>query len=173
MEQLLLINPEQATSEEVATYKKRFAVRAVVTDAEDNVALLQVGKHGYYKLPGGGIEEEEDRFVALERECMEEIGCHIEVYGEVGMIEEHRKMFELRQISYCYLARVVGSKGEPNFTESELANDFSIVWVHKNEVQSLLNTYMPTNKEGHDYIVPRDKCFLAAAVELISSQKIN
>ena len=82
MEQLLLLNPEYASEEEAAQYPVREAARAVVMDAENNVALLRVANKNYYKLPGGGIEVGEDRISALKRECLEEIGCSIEVVGE-------------------------------------------------------------------------------------------
>lgn len=168
MKQILLLNPEQTTQEELATYRVRPAARAVVTDSEGKVALLRVGKHGYYKLPGGGIDEGEDIPTALARECMEEIGCRVEISSELGMIEEHRKMFGIKQISYCYLARAVGDKGTPDFTEHEIASGFSVIWVPKEEAKRLLDTCVPTNQEGRDYIVPRDKCLLEAALASIN-----
>ena len=59
MEQLLLLNPEYASEEEAAQYPVREAARAVVMDAENNVALLRVANKNYYKLPGGGCEGNE------------------------------------------------------------------------------------------------------------------
>jgi len=39
--------------------KFRKAVRVVVFDNENKVAIINVSKLNYYKLPGGGIEESE------------------------------------------------------------------------------------------------------------------
>lgn len=41
-------------------YHHRKAARAVVLDSDGSVALLHVSKFGYHKLPGGGVEENED-----------------------------------------------------------------------------------------------------------------
>jgi len=50
----------------------------------------------------GGIDESETPLSALQRECLEEIGCEVDVIGEVSKITEHRKMYQIEQISYCY-----------------------------------------------------------------------
>ena len=81
--------------------------------------LFSLYKLNYYKLPGGGVEEGEDLQIALKRECKEEIGCNVEIIREVGQINEYRKMFNIKQISFCFLAKVVGGKGEPELTEGE------------------------------------------------------
>ncbi|MDP9195355.1 MAG: NUDIX domain-containing protein [Pseudomonadota bacterium] len=167
MKQFLLLNPEQASTEKVASYKTRFAARGVVTDAQGNIALLKVGKYNYYKLPGGGIDDGEGIHSALKRECLEETGCHIEIDNKLGLIEEYRKMSELRQISYCCLAHVAGEKGQPDFCDDELAENFSVIWVPIKEAICLLENCSPTNKEGKDYIVPRDLCFLKNAVQAL------
>lgn len=39
--------------------KLRHATRTVLFDQDDKVAILNVTKHGYYKILGGGIEEGE------------------------------------------------------------------------------------------------------------------
>jgi len=66
---------------------------------------------------------------ALERECQEEIGCDVEVVSEVGSIIEYRKIFTLKQTHNCYLAKVKGQKGTPDFTNDEKNNGFEQVWL--------------------------------------------
>lgn len=110
MKVIKTLNPEDAADDEVARFQVREAVRAIVYDQDDNVAVLNVSKRNYHKLPGGGVEEGEDVDAALKRECQEELGCEIEIIGELGQIIEYRKMFQLKQISLCYLAKVAGSK---------------------------------------------------------------
>ena len=39
-------------------YKLRKAGRAIIFDDENNIALLNVSKKNYHKLPGGGVEKQ-------------------------------------------------------------------------------------------------------------------
>jgi 8-oxo-dGTP pyrophosphatase MutT (NUDIX family) len=163
MKYLKLINPENVSEEEVKNYKVREAARAVVFDENNKIALLHVSKERYYKLPGGGLEGSEDQAVALQRECKEEIGCNIEVVGEIGSIIEYRKIFNLKQTSYCYLAKVKGPKGTPDFTDDEKENGFEQVWLSYNDALKALIESKASSIEGSDYIVPRDTTFLEEA----------
>ncbi len=140
----------------------RQASRAIVFDNDGKVALLFVAKHNYHKLPGGGVEEGEELMEALRREVLEEIGCKISVNGEIGKIIEHRDEFNLKQESFCYLAKLEGEKGNPNFTKEETANGFKILWVPLDEAIELVKKDMPDNYEGK-FIKARDLCFLEEA----------
>lgn len=167
MKILTTLNPEHASKKEVEGYGVREAARAVVVDTEGNVALLHVSKKGYYKLPGGGIDSKEDVLTALARECQEEIGCDVEVLGEVGTIVEYRKIFNLKQISHCYFAKVLGAKGSPEFTAEELQDDFKVEWLPYEKALGVLKAHTTDDFEGSAYIVPRDISFLEASKEYI------
>jgi 8-oxo-dGTP pyrophosphatase MutT (NUDIX family) len=147
----------------VKSYLIREAARAVVLDEDGNIALLYASLKKYYKLPGGGLENAEDKLIGLQRECREEIGCDIEVMGEIGRVVEYRKMFNLKQISYCYFAHVKGSKGIPEFTESELQDGFEIVWLPYRDALTSVSENLTDDKEGKLYIIPRDTALLKAA----------
>lgn len=168
MKQLEIINPERVSQEESDTYRVREAARAIVVDADNNVALLFVSQKNYYKLPGGGVDEGEEKLEALARECQEEIGCKVALLGEVGIVVEYRKIFCLKQISYCYVARVIGEKGAPDFTESESENGFEIVWLPYVEALAAVSTVRTTDFEGGMYISPRDTVLLRNAQELLA-----
>jgi 8-oxo-dGTP diphosphatase len=163
MELLKTLNPEHASQSEYESYPTRQAIRAVVVDDSGNVALLHVAKDGYYKIPGGGVEGDEDHTAALQRECLEEIGCQIEVIGELGRIIEYRKFCELTQVSHCYFAKLKGEKGQPNYTDEEIAEGFQQLWLPYAEALALISANKTENLEGHEYIVPRDKLFLEVA----------
>jgi len=167
MKQIALINPESATAEEVNSYEVREAARAIVIDMDNRIALLTVGNERYCKIPGGGIEEAEDKIIALQRECMEEIGCKIEVTNEIGIITEYRKIFKLKQISYCYLAKVKGKKGRPTFTDEEVSEGFKVVWMSFDDALAMFKKSRATSIEGKDYILPRDSKFLQEAKKLL------
>lgn len=167
MKTIKLINPDNVSDEEVKSYDAREAGRAVVIDEEGMIGLLHVTKDNYYKLPGGGIEGSEDRIVALQRECREEIGCDVVIVGELGCIVEYRKECKLKQISYCYVARVTGVKGQSNLTDEEKENGFEQVWLRYDEALKLLSESKSAIVEVSAYIVPRDSAFLELARELL------
>lgn len=167
MNKILTIHEQDIVSDapiaDTANFRTREASRAVVSDSAGKVALLRVGLYDYHKLPGGGIDEGEDIPTALERELLEEIGCKAEVTGEVGEIVEYRDQFELVQTSYCFTATQVGEKGDPDFTDKELREQFSIVWADNiDSAITLLEQDEPTNYEGK-FIKVRDLALLQAA----------
>lgn len=162
MEMLKIINFGEVDEAAAASYRLREASRAVVFDGDNNVAVFHATKNNYYKLPGGGIEQGEDRQEALKRECQEEIGCDIEVIGELGCIIEYRAEQNLRQVSYCYVARVVGEKGLPHLEAGEIAEGFQTEWLPYGEAKKLLEGSSPTVYEGK-FMVARDLAFLEAA----------
>lgn len=165
MKEIAFLNPENASEEEVKTYGTREAARAVVLDNENNVALLHATKTDYYKLPGGGLDDDTDKIIALKRECREEIGCEVEVLGEIGLVNEWRKFCRLHQISYCYFAKVVGEKGNPGFTESETAEGFEVAWLPYDEALRTLKGSRAEQIEAKGYMVPRDIAILEASAQ--------
>ena len=126
MLELKTINLENSTLEEFDNYKVRNTVRAVIFDNKNNIALMNVSKDNFHKLPGGGIDKGETKKEALKRECLEEAGVNIEIISELGLISEIKKTSETVQNSYCYIAKVVGEKGKPDFTEKEIAKGFEV-----------------------------------------------
>lgn len=161
MTHITLINLENASEEDVQNYRIRTAVRAIVLDKDGYIALLHASKNTYYKLPGGGVEKGEDFEEALRRECREEIGCEIEITGELGLIVEYRKEGALKQTSYCYRAKVIGEKGHPDLTQDEIDEGFEIAWLPPEEAIQKLISSQP-QRYGGDYMVARDLAFLRA-----------
>lgn len=154
---------EDFPEERRKSYGQRQASRAVLRDADQKIALLEVSKSGYWKLPGGGLDPGEDYPTALARECQEEVGCAIRITGEVGLIVEYRDQRTLRQESHCYLAEVFGEKGEPAFEEGERDEGFRLHWLTDDEALIALRTSQPTTYDGQ-YITIRDLKFLEAAL---------
>ena len=101
------------------------------------------------------------------RECQEEIGCDVEFINEIGFIVEYRRIFNLKQTSYCYLAKVKGQKGTSSFTDSEKEDGFEQLWLPYDEALKTLAESKATSVEGSAYIVPRDTTFLKEAKNYI------
>lgn len=149
-------------------YKRRFAARAVLKDSEGRIALLHASQRDYYKLPGGGVEENEAIAEALARELLEEVGAVAEVTGEIGRVEEWREYDEgLHQISDAYMAAVSGEIGVPDFTESELAEGFSVVWAQDiDEAINLVLSAVENSDLSVKFMTLRDSTILRRAKEL-------
>jgi len=169
MELLRTINEKEVypdTKSEGGKNKYRKAVRAVVFDNENKVALLHVTKLNYYKLPGGGVEGAESDEESLKRECLEEIGCRVEIVSEIGRVLEHRDKIETDQESFCYLAKLSGKKGKPNLVDYEITDGFETVWVSLDEAVELAENSEPTSYDG-PFIKIRDLFFLNKAKEML------
>ena len=147
-------------------YKERTAGRAVLFNEMGEIALLNVQKEKYHKLPGGGVEAGEEIDEALKREFKEETGCKIEIEAELGVVEEYRNEFKLHQLSKCYFARVIERK-EPNFTKREKDRKFSLMFVPIEEAIKLMELDKPDSYEGK-YVVLRDLVLLKEALRIIT-----
>lgn len=164
MELLKEIKDEEFPEDE-STWKIREASRAILFDENNLIPLIFVTKYNYHKLPGGGIDEGEDKVQALVRECLEEVGSEIEVSGEVGSIIEWKSKQELKQISYCYYGKII-TKGEPDFTEKELSQGFKVVWLSIKDAISTIEADKALNYVG-SFIQKRDLAFLKKAEQIL------
>jgi len=151
-------------------YRDRFAARAVLKDGDGRIAVLFARARGYYKLPGGGVEQGEDMSLALARELLEEVGAEAEISGEVGRVEEWRILQDgaLHQISDAFLMQVTGDIGEPDFTEKELADGFEVYWA--NDIDEAIQRVSQTlnhNDVEVRFMSLREKTILEAAKDLM------
>lgn len=156
-----------STEVDVSNFRERSAARAVLLDKSGRVYLLNVSKHGYHKLPGGGIDEGEEIKQALARELLEEVGCNAEIIAELGTVIEYRDYEDdgLKQTSYCYLAKQAGKQVGSALEQDELEE--GILGVKAKSIDdaiALLSQDKPDNLEGK-FIQKRDIAFLQAAKE--------
>ena len=145
-------------------YRLRHAVRAIVTDDNGSIPLLHAAMRDYYKLPGGGIDGNEDLQTALTRELKEEIGSSARIIQELGQVIEWRDSEHLKQISYCFIATLIGDKGEPNFTKEEIAEGFEVVWATDvTHAISLVASAADSADIDVSFMTTRDAAILRAA----------
>jgi 8-oxo-dGTP pyrophosphatase MutT (NUDIX family) len=99
MKLLATIKPEDVDADvpsfDYGTFTPRTAARAIVFDGE-KVALIHIIEHGYYMLPGGGTDGD-DLQTGLAREILEELGCEVEITGEVGSTEVYIDRWRQKQ----------------------------------------------------------------------------
>jgi 8-oxo-dGTP pyrophosphatase MutT (NUDIX family) len=144
----------------------RGAARAVILNSKKEILLQHAIKNGYYKLPGGGIENEEDTIKALHREVLEETGYKIKVGKPIGLIIEHRLRFKVIQISYCYLAKTEGKKGKTKLEESEKQEGFQSEWW---DIRKAVDMVQYGDKSFYQtkFIIRRDVIFIKKAIKLL------
>lgn len=136
------------------------AVRVIVFDKDNNIALLHATNKSYHALPGGGVEKDEDTIQALRREAMEEIVCEIDNIKELGIIEEYRNQFSLHQFSYCFIASLKGEKGAPHFEADELEEGFETVWLNIDEAITIIENKKDLEHYSGKFISRRDLVIL-------------
>jgi ADP-ribose pyrophosphatase YjhB (NUDIX family) len=147
-------------------YRIRHAVRAVITDHNGSVPLLHAATRDYYKLPGGGVDAGEDLRTALAREMEEEIGSKADVTQELGQVIEWKDSEQLKQISHCYMASLSGEKGQPDFTEDEIAEGLEVVWAAGiNQAIDLVGATADSSDTNVSFMTTRDTAILRAAAQ--------
>ena len=96
---------------------RRDSARAIIRMGDDKLALVYATKLGYYKFPGGGIHQDEDKSAALIREVQEEVGLvvipqSIKEYGVVHRFQKSGKIADtvFVQDSFYYTCDVESDK---------------------------------------------------------------
>ncbi|HHY10189.1 MAG TPA: NUDIX domain-containing protein [Firmicutes bacterium] len=150
-------------------YRVRKAARAVLCNEAFKIALMYVAKDGYYKLPGGGLENGESVLDALRREIYEEVGCGLQILQKIGVVIEYREQHELLQISYNFLCKTEGELAHPRLTAKELKLGFNLVWFDINGAIGAVSAYTG-EKYVAKFITSRDVCILRQAKTILGSR---
>ncbi len=106
----------------------RYASRGLLVD-DNNIALMHMPKNGYYKLPGGGLEEFETPEMAFVREVKEETGYSLTSVKLFGNIEEHKTHNNFLQYSYCFYAKQGTEESNKKLTDNEKELGLRVVWI--------------------------------------------
>lgn len=170
MKHLLTLYPADigASSNPDAAFRERRAARAVMLDADGKVYLIHMKTRGYYKLPGGGIDDGEEIEAALHRELLEECGTDGEIVAEVGTIEEFRESVGLHQVSYCYLVRQTGGHVLPEYEQHETDDGAELYIADSIEHAIRLIDDLEAPDDECRFMQRRDSTFLREAQQKIS-----
>lgn len=110
----------------------RPAARTVILDKDGKIAVVEVKRGLYYKIPGGGVEDNETLEECALREAREEAGCKVEIIVDLGSSEFNSDSevygFEIHH-SEGFLAMVIGEIGEPQLEDDEVGKKFRIIWM--------------------------------------------
>lgn len=158
-------------SQQDPSFTDRLTGKAVVFD-RNNLALIGNKVNSFYLLPGGGIEEGESIEEGVVRECLEEIGYQVKLIEPLGVVEDYRQREKRHKISHCYIAEVVGEKGNQKLTESEKRNGLHVIWVSLAEAIKILTGQAKQLRNGEvtfyntGFNIVQDKLFLEKTREL-------
>ncbi len=118
---------------------RRPSARAVILKG-DKIALVYATEEKYYKFPGGGIHEDEDKKEALIREVREETGLNvipesIREYGSVLRKQKSEKADDtvFEQENYYYLCETEDTQGAQDLDEYEKDAGFMLVYADIDE----------------------------------------
>ncbi|MFO0703996.1 MAG: NUDIX domain-containing protein [Patescibacteria group bacterium] len=139
---------------DVEKFSIRRAARGILWK-EDKIALLHVTRLNYHKLPGGGVEGDEQIEDAYKREILEEVGCKTNDIKGHGLILEWRDKFKLQQLSYIFESQIDGEVGARNMTQEEIDEGFELLWLTPTQALKILEEDNPTDYEAK-FIQKRD-----------------
>lgn len=147
---------------------ERSSVRAVIMRGNE-VALVKYGE-GYYKFPGGGIEDGESHADTLIREVLEETGLTVlpDSIREIGEVREIRKSYKHDDAiyfgcSYYYRASVGDEVVAPSYTEEELGEGCSFEWV---DIEKAYDINMRFSRRDYKFKpVFREACIMKKLID--------
>ena len=127
---------------ELENPKIRLASRGIVIRDDGKIAIFNKSKKNEYKLPGGGIENDETPEDTFKREVLEETGCVVEIIKKLGITEEYKYKTNFKQISNVYLGKVLEDTKQLNITEKEKNEGSRIIWeTPKRALELIKNCY--------------------------------
>ena len=139
--QTIFVLDEKNYTEDMPVFE-RFVVRALIE--KDGLFAMQQGKHGEYKIPGGGMDAGESIVQALAREVQEETGLVIipESMKELGQIIEIRRDIFDENTKYIAHSMHFACEVEPEMvetalTESEKEKGFELAWA---DIDTIIET---------------------------------
>ncbi len=140
-------------------YEFRKSARVVLLNNEGKMATQYLKNYSYHKLAGGGVDEGETIEEAAKREVKEEVGCDCEIGSLIGTTIEYRNKYNLLHLSYCYVAKIIGSVGETTLEEGEIEEGQTTKWLGPVEVLEKMKQDKPGKYDGH-FILKREISFL-------------
>ncbi len=122
----------------------RSAAKAIIIENDALLCIQYQDERGiHYGLPGGGQEPQEDLREAMNRECLEEIDCEVDVGALLFVrefigsrqaeLERHRSFHQIDHYFECQL--------KPNSVpQNGVGQDYSqqgVVWLPLNELEQV------------------------------------
>lgn len=161
------------TLTEMTNPRLRLGARGIVIREDRKIAIFNKSNKNEYKLPGGGLEGEEEPEEAFKREVLEETGCEVEIIQNLGITEEYKSLNNFKQISYVFVGKVLKDTKQLNVTEKEKDEGAKLLWETPEKALELItkcyNELVASKYESvyaTKFIVLRDRKILEKYIEM-------
>ncbi len=129
-------------SKDMNNPRLRLGARGIVIREDGKIAIFNKSNKNEYKLPGGGIEDDENPEEAFKREVLEETGCKVEIINKLGTTEEYKTLDNFKQISYIFVGKVVEDTKQLNVTQKEKDEGAKLIWeTPENALKVITESY--------------------------------
>ena len=118
--------------------KLRLGARGIVIRKDGKIAIFNKSNKKEFKLPGGGLEENETPEEAFLREVLEETGCKVEIIANMGTTEEYKSVNNFKQISYVFVGKVLNDTRQLNLTQKEKDEGAKLLWEEPEKALELI-----------------------------------
>lgn len=157
---------------ELENPRLRLAARGIVIREDGKIAVFNKSNKNEYKLPGGGLEGEENPEDGFKREALEETGCEVEIIKALGTTEEYKSLNNFKQISYVFVSKVKKDTKQLNVTDKEKDEGAKLLWETPQKALELItecyNNLVASKYESvysTKFIVLRDRKILEKYIE--------
>ena len=129
-------------SKDMNNPRLRLGARGIAIREDGKIAIFNKSNKNEYKLPGGGIEDDENPEEAFKREVLEETGCKVEIINKLGTTEEYKTLDNFKQISYIFVGKVVEDTKQLNVTQKEKDEGAKLIWeTPENALKVITESY--------------------------------
>ena len=145
----------------------RFGARGIVLNDEGKIAIIHKVNKNEYKLPGGGIDENEDANITFKRECEEEIASKVKILKILGTAEEYKSQENFKQLSFVFVAKKILEYKENNLTEKEKDEGTEYLWLDKLDALEKMKKSLINLKESKYDSIYRTKFMVLRDIKII------
>ena len=145
----------------------KFGARGIVFNNEGKIAIIHKVNKNEYKLPGGGIDENEDAKIAFKRECEEEIASKVKILKILGTAEEYKSQENFKQLSFVFVAKKILEYEQNNLTEKEKDEGTEYLWLDKLDALEKMKKSLINLKESKYDSIYRTKFMVLRDIRIL------